>query len=191
MDNQVDKLKIVEAEEQQYAAIAASKAIIEIENELDAAKVNEVLPESVFKEYFLDFFLHPENYRESPLGYKWIELAGGPYNEVDIIDERGNFIFTAPSLCVAPALNSEGIHKYNFAEIAGNYNLQQKITSNSAANYLTVALAGVPELVATDVRKHVARLAMLHSRYGDDATAEPAVPAAAKQEAASIGIFDL
>jgi len=66
------------------------------------SRANAVLPEAVFVEYFLDYLRNPSVQPESTLMGKWIELAGGPYNEVDIINQEAAVLFTVPGVFAKP-----------------------------------------------------------------------------------------
>lgn len=56
------------------------------------------IPEQVFVQYFLPYFRNPdsEENRESVILNKWLELSGGPYNEVNIINHKGEVLYEVP-----------------------------------------------------------------------------------------------
>lgn len=67
-----------------------------------------VLPEPLFRQHFLPFFLGnvapgPNNEVVSA----WIGIAGAPTAEVDIIDDARNVLFTAPAIFSTTSLNTD------------------------------------------------------------------------------------
>ena len=86
-----------------------AQALRQTEEYVALARVqrNQISAEA-FKHCFLPFFLGekvaPEVTQGRPqpdLGH-WIAVAGGPYNEVDLVDAAGNVVLTVP-----PAMDSE------------------------------------------------------------------------------------
>lgn len=62
----------------------------------DAKKDLPMLPETIFKSYFLPYFagqVAPANHVPD-----WISIAGAPTQQVNIIDNIGNVLFTVPAL---------------------------------------------------------------------------------------------
>jgi len=135
------------------------------------AKPNPVLPEAVFVEYFLDYLKNPAAQPESTLMSKWIELAGGPYNEVNIIDGSGNVLYAVPGIFAAPNIDYGSLGNYNFSEIAANYNLKKKLTAAQATNYLGSILGGMDSSLHVNAQGIIMRWANIFSRYD---TVEPA-----------------
>lgn len=58
------------------------------------------IPEQVFVQYFLPYFRNPdaEENKESVILNKWLELSGGPYNEVNIINPKGEVLYEVPPI---------------------------------------------------------------------------------------------
>jgi len=165
MQNTPNNLADIAETEATRLETVTSEAIDEIDDLLNASIEKAVIPEDVFVEYFLDYFRDPAGQKNTTLPSKWLELSGGPYNEVDVLDNKGNVAYTVPSLFIAPTVDAGLIARYDFSDIAANYNMQMKITSTSAQNYLTSALSGVPEAIMTDARRHIAKLAAIFARY--------------------------
>lgn len=122
-----------------------------------------VLPENIFKELFLEFFMNGGiSNGTAPLTLKWLELAGGPYNEVNIIDNKGNVVFTTPGLYCKPETETGDI---NFADIASNYNLRANRLQADGVNYLNASLSGVGNRVSTETPTHIVRWNNIFKRY--------------------------
>lgn len=71
----------------------------EIYNSLVVEANNKVIPEDLFKNYFLPHFSgHAPISINSKVMTEWIGIAGTPTSEVDVADASGQVIFTVPSL---------------------------------------------------------------------------------------------
>jgi len=165
MQNAPNNLADIAETEAKRLETVTNEAIDEIDELLNASIEKAVIPEDVFVEYFLDYFRDPAGQKNTTLPSKWLEISGGPYNEVDVLDNKGNVAYTVPSLFITPTVDARLIARYDFSDIAANYNMQMKITSTSAQNYLSSALSGVPDAVMTDARRHIAKLAAIFARY--------------------------
>ena len=142
-----------------------AREIKQISKELKESIANAVLPEKVFVEYFLDYFKDREKYADTPLLSKWVELAGGPYREVDIIDDNRNVLYTAPGAMMAPMVDYENLNNIDFSRIASNYNMKKNITAVQGTNYLNGILSMVPNNIHTDVNKYINRWIAIFNRY--------------------------
>lgn len=135
MKEQTDKLEV--KRENKFILDQISS----IEDGLNTAAPNARLPEFVFKEHFLDFF---KNYRnltakdksESPLYAKWIELAGSEHNEVDIINEKGETIFTTPGLFAKPTVDYKRARQIGVDDIASTASKRNR-TDVEQSNFIT------------------------------------------------------
>lgn len=65
---------------------------------LVATKENSKLPEEIFVNYFLPFFSGKVEVSKEPVLSNWIGIAGTPMSEVDVVDTKGDKIFTVPAL---------------------------------------------------------------------------------------------
>jgi len=158
-------LQDVADSERSVTASETSRAIKEIHDNIKASVVNSILPENIFIEYFLDFFRYPDKHKDSPLLSKWMELAGGPYNEVTIVDVNGNKLYDVPGAYMPPSANFEKLSSYSFYSIASNYKMKQAITMVQATNYISNILSTVPELLRPNVNKYINRWISIFSRY--------------------------
>jgi hypothetical protein len=115
-----------------------------LHNELAIVSNNAVL-EIIFKEYFLDFFFNIGKIEiNQVLIYKWLELSGGPFREVDIIDNNGAYIMTVPALYERPNIDFDDMNKKDFSNIAANFNLKLNRFHADGINYLNMELQSVP-----------------------------------------------
>jgi len=191
MSNQPNSLADIAAIEGDRLTAVTVEAINEIDELLTASIEKEVLPEDIFVEYFLDYFRDPVSQANTTLPSKWLEVSGGPYSEVDILDKTGKVIYTVPSLFISATIDPEIMANYNFSDIAANYNMTMKITSTAAQNYLNTALSGLPEAILTDTRRHIAKLSAIFARYDTaDATPETATDTTVADKPTA-GMFDM
>lgn len=121
----------------------------------DVKESNTTIPETVFKHYFLPFFKDlaksnkPEDSKQNKnLMSAWINLANGPFNEVDVIDDvKGDTLFTVPSLFVKNAIVLENVKDFNFTEVGNAYKTKASVNPFQAENYVNSALAAVPKFI--------------------------------------------
>lgn len=70
------------------------------------------IPEGMFKELFLPMFSSKENYVGTDLYNKWIALAGGEHNPVEVYDTDGTLVFIVPQMIdtaiIDPIVTSHG-----------------------------------------------------------------------------------
>ncbi len=67
-----------------------------------------VLPERIFKETFLPYFIGQKNFNDGKnLLTTWFSIAGNPGNPVNIIDDAGSVLFTVPPLFGTEFINSQ------------------------------------------------------------------------------------
>jgi len=192
MPNQVkesNNLAAVAAIQSEQLRNTAALAIDEIQLGLIETTPNAVVPEWVFVEYFLDFFMQPAKHVDSPLLSKWIELSGGPYREVDIINKEGVIIFTVPTIMIAPTLDSGNLGQYDFSAIAGMYQMKKSITKAQATNYLASILGTIPGNLKTNANIIVGNWITIFDRYSNtnNVATQPSTANGPKPE---LGIFD-
>ena len=173
-----------------------SSFIDETYTELVVNKVNNIIPEIVFKEYFLEFFYGmTKGDNESTLYLKWIELAGGVYNEVDVVDVNGNVIFSVPSIFSRPEVDSDIMTGKNFDKIINTYNLKKARFETEGTNYLLNELSGVNSgvVAGTELTKDGIRWYNIFNRYGllnNEPTAQPQAVAKTIQASNEMDIYD-
>ena len=129
------------------------------------------LPEEVFVEYFLDYFKAGGNLdMSSGLSLKWLELSGGPYNEVIIIDVAGNDIFTVPSLYIKPDIDMSKMDGIDISNIASEFKLRENRLPEDGINYLNNQLSGLDTMVDSNFIKSVNTWKSIFSRYDNTKT---------------------
>ena len=146
---------------------------------------NKAIPETVFKHYFLPFFQDlaksktPEDSKQNKnLMSAWIELADGPFNEVDVIDEiKGDTLFTVPSLFVKNAIVLENVKDVPFGDITRNYERKSTINPVQANNYINSTLSGMPKFIKNPEDNIVdqERWTKIFKRYKEPSKAEQLV----------------
>lgn len=74
-----------------------------------------LIPEHVFIQYFLPYFKNPDaaENRDSVILNKWVEMAGGPYNEVSIIGNQGEVLFDVPAIYNKDTVNLDILKESN------------------------------------------------------------------------------
>lgn len=139
--------------------------------ELVETKINMIIPEIVFKEYFLEFFYGmTKKETDSPLALKWIELSGGPYNEVDVVDDLGNIIYSVPSLFTRPEVNADKLKGLSFGSMYVTFKAKTNRTEADGINYLNRELSSLPKSVETDSNLDVNRWLAIFQRYATKPT---------------------
>ena len=102
------------------------RELLAIQEELENPELTHgKCPEYVFKEYFYDFFkTGTNNVTNTNLALKWLDLAGGGYNEVDVINDEGETIFTVPSIISRPTINQTVSDQVDFINLG--HTIEQK-----------------------------------------------------------------
>lgn len=188
--NKQQELQSLAAKHNERLINTASETIKGLHKDLVESITNPVLPEDVFIEYFLDYFRSPQEYDSPVLLYKWMELAGGPFGEVDIIDPDGVVLYTVPSIYSTPDIDRSSMDKYRFDEISSKYAMVNKITSAKAADYLRTALSGISDNMSSDTKSHAMKWNAVLDRYsnkdGDESVSENT-----NKPSVDLGIFDM
>ena len=125
---------------------------------------NAVIPESVYIEYFLEYFRDPVKYADTPLRAKWTELAGNVYSEVDVLDVEGAVLFTVPGL-LPQQYSKLTDTSIDYAEIIAKYRGLLRVSEVQAEQYLTTSLSTASSTVHADIAMHVARHNSIIARY--------------------------
>ena len=112
------------------ARLAEKKNFIE-QAEADLAPISHrgKLPETHFKTVFVPFLAGEiQSTPENNLVNSWVAIAGSPASEIDIIDEEGKVLFTAPPLYDTSLINSSAPSDRTLGSIMQEYsNLKQDI----------------------------------------------------------------
>lgn len=184
------KLKDISDQMTDNKNAAISSMINDIHKDIVGGIVNNTIPYEVFGAYFLDHFKQGgvmDN--EAPLTLKWLELSGGPYNEVDIVDNNGNLIITTPGMFCRPDINS-GISNINFSGMMDEYNLRANRLHSDGVNYANNSLNGVSDGVDTKHDEFNFRWETVFKRYDSKKSVTSAVKNKPKDEDIDFLDFD-
>lgn len=122
-------------------------------DELDNALKNDEfmqrakMSESIFKTSFLPTIAGKEKDNGVTI-MKYIEYAGGPYREVDIIDRDGNVLYTCPP--VYNRSNNENNKRLPYSQIAATYELKKARMANEADVYMHNVASGINSTVVIE-----------------------------------------
>lgn len=178
-NNQYDELKSMTNQINTPDVNYNTAMVKNLEAELLTANENAKLPEFIFKAHFLDFFknyhsLTIQDKNNSPLYAKWLELAGSEYGEVDIIDDKGETIFTTPGLFVKPNVDFDRASQIRVNDMAANSAQRYNRTPAESSNYLTSKVSSIMGgMVQVDSNVALKRWDKILKRY--DKEKEPEV----------------
>lgn len=144
-------------------------------------KVNGKLPENLFVQHFLPFFTGQVPSKDVHQYYQyWIGVAGTPMNEVDIIDGKGETIFTVPPIMnsdfVNPAKRSKGM-----GDVFAEHSLHASHSPASGERFLANELSqrinefedNTEKLVTAEQKwNHIFKRYGVESPYKNEATQE-------------------
>lgn len=147
-----------------------------ISNELKETTVqNATVPEIIFKEYFLPMFIRfatkkLDKNQDDNLLRKWIELAGGPYSEVDVIDSKGNKVYTVPSVYNRNVVNLSSLNGVNFAEMGIRQKQYTDLSPQQGENYAIDMVKSLPKFInsAKTQAEEQNRWVEILTRYKDE-----------------------
>jgi len=144
---------------------AISSLIDDIHKDMIDNVQNATIPYDVFGAYFLDHFKYGgvmDN--EAPLTLKWLELAGGPYGEVDIVDNNGNIIITTPGMFCRPDID-DNVSGVDYSNLVSEYNLRANRLHADGVNYANTNLSGVGDGIKTKHDEFNFRWEAVFNRY--------------------------
>lgn len=110
----------------------------------DAAREIKRLPEATFVKSFLPYFCgeEPIEGRNNIIAL-WIGIAGSTTSKVNIVDNKGEVIFTVPPINDTSIIDVNNKNKgQGFKNIVQNYQLYANQTPASADNYLNRTIGG-------------------------------------------------
>jgi len=177
-----NKLKDIATKLEDRSVTELTTYIGSAHDELVVNRRNSMIPEIIFKQYFLDFFFNMNEHPDSSTLYlKWIELAGGVYNEVDVIDMNGNILFTVPTLYSRPSANESVLKNISFGNIVGTFESKANRLYVDGINYLNRELSSIGGLLSnTDTDSNTNKWINVFRRYAVNTT--PVVATVAKQD---------
>ena len=147
-----------------------NRAIREISADIQASIAVAKLPEIVFKDYFLDNFklIAAGGEVDNAVTLSWIDIAGGPYAEVDVVDNAGNVLFRVPGLMARPTVDHSRLKGTSFNTIAAKYQAEANRLQVQGDRYLHGALSGIDQAVgANGPDDPASRWKAIFDRYAD------------------------
>jgi hypothetical protein len=134
------------------------------------------LPEEVFVKEFLPYFSGKLPMPvEPPLLSIWIGIAGSPTSEVQIVDAKGNNIYTVPPMSDTETVDiAKGQNSHSMKQILTRYSMLKNVTPMRGKTYLDQALNVKADLLSGKspvFEKNQQRWFDIFSRYdksGDD-----------------------
>jgi hypothetical protein len=130
MDNSMDSINSFK--EQQLSDLIKS-----INSTLLDISVDDIpkLPERIFAQVFIPVFAGEESIYGATI-QTWINFAGSPYKEVDIIDNVGNVLFRVPAIFDRSKINSNSDTGLPIMHITTTATLYSRIHPNQGNAYL-------------------------------------------------------
>ena len=141
-NNNMESLRNTANQIQNNKAVAIKGTIDNIHDDLVVNVENAKLPEGVFAEHFLDHFKGNSNLDDA-LSLKWITLSGSPFNSVDIIDNKGDYLFSVPPLLAHPNLDDKPVSGMDFNAMTKEYALRSNRLQVDGDNFLNNQLSGI------------------------------------------------
>lgn len=120
-----------------------------------------IIPEAVFRQYFLNTFIRYIANKGTLQGTeeqiqfddynlrKWLEVANGPYNEVDVIGPDNQVVLTIPSLYLNSTNAIDKLEDFNFNTVAKSYLAKSAVLPELGANDMADKLSGLPRFIDT------------------------------------------
>lgn len=173
-NNQYKELKQMTENLNSPDVSSINNTIKNLEEDLIINNENAKLPEFIFKEHFLDFFknyhgLTRQDKDNSPLYAKWLELAGSEYGEVDIIDDKGETVFTTPGLFTKPTVDFDRARQIRVNDMAVDSTQKYNRTPAESSNYITSKVTSIMNgMVQVDSAEATRRWSKILKRYEKD-----------------------
>ena len=131
------------------------------------------MPEDVFKNMFM-VAIAVDDRKYDLLKMKWVEFAGGPYNEVELIDKNGVVVVTAPGLYKQPVVDDS--NKLPFSEIGGEYLLRKDNLAGDVNGYMNKVVNELARRTSIDSTTETTRWNNIFKHYSKPAcTAKAAI----------------
>lgn len=133
------------------------------------------LPEAIFIAEFLPYFsgqLRVE--KTNDVFLKWVGIAGMPSNEVSIINEMGEVLYTVPSLIDTSVINVKGDSSgSSISELMRRYTIRTNITPALGTEYLNNAKDKVIEATIKQGKNQldsIKRWDAIFARYNNESS---------------------
>lgn len=117
-------------------------------------KKNEKCPEYIFKEEFLPFFkkfaynkIDKKDNASHTLMHKWLCISGGHYKSVDILDHKGDVLFTVPPIFNQDTINMDNLKGSYFQDIVKEAKKKGERFPDEGNSYLYNKLSNLPPFI--------------------------------------------
>lgn len=120
-----------------------------------------IIPEAVFRQFFLLTFVRYIKNKGELLGTaeeiqqddynlrKWLELAGGPYNEVDVIGPDNSVVLTVPSLYLDNTNVVDKLTEFDFVGMVKSYERKSSVLPQIGENDINNRMQHMPKFIDT------------------------------------------
>ena len=171
MNKQYEELKKASAEMVDPDAKYVLDTAKLMEETINKPAPNAKLPEIIFKEHFVEFFkTYSSNTApteaDSTTYARWLTIAGSEFNEVDIIDDKGNVIFTVPPMLTKPNVDYKATRTINVNDTAydavNKFNRTPAESSNFITNKVSKLMSGA---ITVDTNEDESRWKRILNRY--------------------------
>lgn len=112
------------------------------------------IPENLFSGVFLALFANLEEQHPTATIQNWIAIAGNPFQEVDVFDEKGEILFVVPPMFSNAAINPKLMDGKepvsHMVQIANKLAQRSPIEAN---NYISHKYAGLRDSIANKVSR--------------------------------------
>ena len=144
-----------------------SEDIRTILGDIEASIEVRRMPEVVFVDYYLDNFrnIAITGDIDNSVTLAWINFAGGPYAEVDIIDDAGNILFRVPPITAKPKVDNKRMKGTSYSKMATRFQEESNRLQAAGDRFLAGALNGIEQFVTQDSSDYALRWANIFKRY--------------------------
>lgn len=162
---------------------SARNMINEVTDSLDFEEsLTPAIHESIFVNSYLDYFKNIKTSDpNSPLYLNWINIAGSVYNEVHLVNDKGEVVATVPPLVARNSIETDNLENVGFEEKAKHYNLLKGVDGDRAKNFLATELSALPKFIKpVTAQDEAKRWVALFNRYSNNKNEKETKPATSK-----------
>lgn len=168
---------------EQYKA-RLNDEIDRIRTDMSAASSDDTarLQERIFQYVFLPLFAGDAVLMPNVDLMLWTNYVGGPYRACNVIDQKGNVLFTVPPLYDRAAVNPMTSGRQSMYDVIASYSQLSRVHPAQGANYLDAELTkrALIMKVPSAIMENLSLWNSIFTRYGRPSIM--AVAEAAKQE---------
>ena len=158
-----------------YSKMVNNEYVNEVKNTINEVagvlenieSVKATVPEDIFVNNYLDYFKNIKNQtEESPLYVQWVNIAGSVFEEVDLVNSKGEVVATVPPLVAKTGIEVDLLDQVPFSEIGHGYTMLHTKGGDRADTFLRTELSGLPKCVkSSPAKEHAKRWVKLFKRY--------------------------